>query len=173
MKDLAKTDKSEQKGKDYDSLEPWLQYAIDLRLDGYMYRQITYLLNQKLSEGKTKEEIANLEYFKESRVRTWFMTGGLCDYAFTQKKKERANERNKVWKEVKDQIVDGAVEAIATLKRRMRSKNEAVSTRAAENFIRLAELEPEQKIKHKNDEENPIPGPIFYMPNNGRDKTRD
>jgi DNA-directed RNA polymerase subunit beta len=75
--------------------------------------------------------------------------------------------------EVKEQIRDGAVEAIATLKRRMRSKNEAVSTRAAENFIRLAELEPEQKIKHKNDEENPIPGPIFYMPNNGRDATRD
>jgi hypothetical protein len=173
MTNLAKTDKSEQNGRDYDSLEAWQQYAIDLRLDGYLYRQITILLNQILTEGKKKEELENLEYFKESRIRTWFMSGGLCEYAYRQKKKERAKERSNIWKEVKEQIRDGAVEAIATLKRRMRSKNEAVSTRAAENFIRLAELEPEQKIKHKNDEENPIPGPIFYMPNNGRDATRD
>jgi hypothetical protein len=114
----------------YDELDPIYQYAVDYRLDNMKYRDIA---------GQEKIGV------KETTVRTWFAVGGICYLAFEQKKKERAEEREQLFKEIKEkELKDLATDAIQVLRHNLKVKKDG---NIAVEVLKLNGMEPPRKIE--------------------------
>lgn len=114
----------------YDSLEQHYKDAIDMRIKGYKYEYISAFLTR--SGHKVSEQW----------VREWFMQGGKCYDAYLFKKTLIREEAKKEFAEVEEQIKEGAVDAIQTLKNSSKS-----SWKAALELLKLAGFVPVTKFQ--------------------------
>lgn len=103
---------------DYEKLSNPQQVAIDLRLLGMTYKNISESL------------FVNA---KEHTVRTWFMDGGSCFQALNWKKQERVRERKEIMEGLDDLLMDMSLEALHTLR-------EAINKGNVQASIKLLEL---------------------------------
>jgi hypothetical protein len=101
----------------YDLLEPRHQLAIDLRLAGATYKQIS------------KDIMISA---KEHTIRTWFMNGGICKKAYEFKKKEHADDREEFFQKLHEHIDDIAISAVYTLHKAVESGNVQASLKILE-----------------------------------------
>lgn len=134
---LARANSSEQSGKSYEDLEVYHQMAIDMRLDGYSYFAIASTLHDLAVKNKIDKK------FPESLIRQWLMRGGYCRFAFDQKKKERAEERKKLYNNIPDQLQDLANLAIVSLKGRIRKG----SVMASLEILKMVGFEAPKKLE--------------------------
>jgi len=107
-----------EQSSSYDLLTSSQQTAIDLRLLGMTYRQISESVFVNVGEHT---------------VRTWFMEGGACHSAFGWKKEARTKERKEIMDGLGDLLMDMSLEALSTLR-------EAIKKGSVPASIKLLEL---------------------------------
>jgi hypothetical protein len=81
--------------------------------------------------------------FPESLIKQWFMRGGYCRTAYDQKKKERAEERQKLFKRIPDQLQDLANLSVVALKSRIRKG----SVMASLEILKMVGFEAPKKLE--------------------------
>jgi hypothetical protein len=136
----------------YEELDDIYRFAIDFRIDGMRYRAIAQIISKQFESSRT-----------EQRVKEWFSPkDGMLYDIYQWKKRQRREESKKLFKNVHKQLQDAAVDAAVTLKNKSRMGDVA----AALGVLRIAGFEMPTKVEHSQDPDRPI----FYLPENGRDK---
>lgn len=135
--ELAIANDREQKEKTYDELESYHQMAIDMRLEGYTYFAISTALHDVAVQSKINKK------FPESLIKQWFMRGGICRYAYDIKKKERAEERQKLYSHIPDQLKELANLSVVALKGRIRKG----SVLASLEILKMVGFEAPKKLE--------------------------
>lgn len=119
----------------FDSLEQHYRDAIDMRIKGYKHEYIATFLSR--SGHKVEDQT----------VRSWFEVGGKCYEAYIWRKTIIREEAKKEFSEIEDQIKDGAVDAIQTLKNAAKSQ-----WKAAVELLKLAGFVPVTKFQDVSEE---------------------
>ena len=142
----------------YDELkEERYRLAVDLRMMGMSCLDIS-----------RKEEIG-VTY---SRVRQWFMKGGICYDAFKQRQRWLASENRKRSKDFAKKLKTLASDALLILESEMKNTKNSGSSkgRIAGEVVKMAGLAAPIKIDPDSLDHKAGPSVIVTLPNNDRDK---
>lgn len=148
-----KPNETNQNQNPYDLLTEEDQTAVDMAVLNYSYGDIAKVMKRA-----------------RATVKTWFYKGGRLYDAFKYMKKERRKEYAKKFKEIDEQLQQGAVDAAITIIEVSKRKS-MTGVVAAKDVLDRAGFKPKEKVEHSNDPDNPMPETVvFYIPENGRDK---
>jgi len=112
--------------KDREELKPIYLKAIEMRIEGYRYREIARVLKRD-----------------EQTVKDWFSISGQLKKPYEQRRKEWIEENEALIKEMQDQFKDASVDAMKALRRRIKAGHVLASI----NMLDRAGFQPVQKVE--------------------------
>jgi hypothetical protein len=130
----------------YETLDEIYRFAIDGRIDGMRHRAIAQVVKRT-----------------EQTVKEWFAKDGRLYPIYQWKKRQRRQESRKLFKQIREQLEDAAIDATVTLKTKAR-KGDVI---ASLGILRTIGFEAPKKVEVSGNPDRPV----FYIPDNGRDKT--